>query len=216
MMFKHRTRGTDQLFVETKLGIVTRRGEWFFTSSEKLRDYVPELLEIRSLEELISEAQAWVQSTEGLSITLLMVLLLLVNPWIALGAAVLFHGIWYAAKSAFVIRNLGSTLRVINSDGYQMLVSLVALSLLAWQGAFTGLALGLLFFFVSKLRLLERLWKALGLCRGDGLTLNDRVLRMVIIRHAIHEDVAPDRVQNMEERLKEAAFGTRSNSPSDP
>lgn len=213
-MFKHQPRGADQLFVETKLGIVTRRGEWFFTSSEKLRDYVPELMEIRSMEELIAEAQAWVQSTEGLSITLLMVLLLLVNPWIAAGAAVLFHAAWYVGKSAFVIRNLGGTLRVVNSDGYQMLVSLVVLSLLAWQGAFVGLAMGLVFFFVSKLRLLEKLWKALGLGGGGGLTLNDRVLRMIIIRHAIHEDVAPDRVQRMEERLKEAAFGTPGDPPS--
>lgn len=206
-MIGHERRGGDKLFVETDLGIVTRRGEWFFITSERLKEFVPGLLEVKSLEELIREAQAWVQSTGGLSITLMMALLLLVNPWIALAAAVLFHGFWYANKSAFVIRNMTGLFRLLNSDGYQMLLSLAVLSLLAVRGYYLALAVGLLFFFVSKLRLLEWCWQKLGLGRKGGMTRNDRVLRMVIIRHALHEDLAPSEVQQMEERLKTAVFG---------
>lgn len=206
-MFTHKPRGSDKLFVETELGIVTRRGEWFFITSDKLKEYVPGLLEVKPLEELIREAQAWVQSTSGLSITLLMILLLTVGPWLALGATVVFHVAWYLSKSAFVIRNMELPLRIVNSDGYQMLLSLAVLSLLALQGDYLALGVGIFFFFIAKLRLLDRLWRKTGLGSKKGMTLNDRVLKMVIIRHALHENVAPSEVRAMEERLMSAAFG---------
>lgn len=213
-MFKHQSRGTDQPFVETKLGIVTRKGEWFFTTSEKIGEYVPGLYEEVSLEELILEAQAWVRSTAGLSITLLMGLLFLVHPAMALAGAVIFHGLWHTFKSAFVVRNMKTVLKVVNSDGYQMVISLVVLSALANQGQFLALGVGLLFFFITRLRLLEWVWRKAGIGGSGELTLNDRVLRMVIIRHAIYENLAPADVQQMEEKLKRMAFTGKKNDNS--
>jgi hypothetical protein len=37
-----------------------------------------------------------------------------------------------------------------------------------------------------------------------GLPLNDRVLKMVLIRYSIYEDVTPEEVSNMEDHLKES------------
>ncbi|MGK7370731.1 MAG: hypothetical protein ACNS64_11000, partial [Candidatus Halalkalibacterium sp. M3_1C_030] len=99
-MVKHEARGTDRLFMETKMGIVTRTGEWFHITSDQIEVFVPGLLYKVSLRVLIKDARAWVRSSDSLSLTLLLGMLLYLNPWLAAIATPAFHWLWYNYKSA--------------------------------------------------------------------------------------------------------------------
>lgn len=210
IMFKHQPRRSDQFFVETKVGIVTQNRDWFHTTSDHIEQYVPGLLDAVSLETLIRDAEAWVRSADSLSLTLLLVLLFLINPWLAALTTLAFHWFWYNYKSGFVTRPLGKVLSFINSDGFLMIVAFVALSLLGVGGEYTAAVIGIVFFFIMKLGLLKMGWNSLAKDYAGSMTLNDRVLKMVIIKHAMHEDVAPAEVQTMEEQFKEVALNLKN------
>ncbi|NGP77116.1 hypothetical protein G3570_10760 [Balneolaceae bacterium YR4-1] len=203
-MVKHEARGTDQLFMETKMGIVTRSGEWFHITSDLIEEYVPGLLDEVSLHDLIKEARAWVRSSDSLSLTLLLGMILYLNPWVAAIATLAFHWLWYNYKSALANRWLGKVFSIMNGDGYQMIIALVVLSLLGMWGQYLALGIGITFFFILRLSLLNKLWEKLT--SNKEVTLNDRMLKMLIVRYAMSENLAPQEVQNMEEELADAAM----------
>lgn len=204
-MLKHKSRGSDSLFVETRLGIVTRTGDWFHTTSEHIREYVPGLLKAYSLEMLIKDAQAWVKSADSLALTLLMVLLFLINPWFAAILTLAFHWTWYNYKSVFVTRFLGKVLRVINSDIFLMVTAFLAISVLGLWHRYTAVVIAFVFFFILKLGLLKKGWDRLAATQKNKLTLNDRLLKMILIKYAMYENLAPTEVHQMEERFKNLA-----------
>jgi hypothetical protein len=203
-MVKHQARGSDQLFIETKLGIVTRSGEWFHTNSENIQQYAPGLLEKVPLDLLIKDARAWVRSADSLALTLVLGLLLYVNPWLATVGTIAFHWVWYNYKSAIANRWFGSLFAVMNTDAFQVLMALVVLSLFGMWGNYLALAIGIVFFFVFRLGLLNKLWDRLT--SNKKLSLNDRMLKMLIVKYAQHENVAPAGVEQMERELQEAAL----------
>jgi hypothetical protein len=205
-MVRNTSRGTGQLFIETELGIVTRNRDWFHITSSHIEQYAPGLLKAVTLETLIRDAEAWIRSTDSLSLLLLLGLLFFVNPWVAVAVALAFHWVWYNYKSGFVTRGVGKLLAFINSDGFIMITAFVALSLLGVSGQTVAAAVGIIFFFLMKLGVLKMGWNALAKDYKDTITLNDRVLKMVIIKYAVHEDVAPSEVQDMEQRIKDAAL----------
>lgn len=207
-MAKHQPRGSSQLFLETKMGIVTRSGEWFHITSEEINKFVPGLLQSVSLETLIKEARAWVRSADSLALTLMMALLFLVNPWLAALTTAAFHWLWYNYKSALVNTWLGGLLGWMNSDGYQFIIALVGLSLLGMRGYYVALAIGTIFFFLFRLSLLDKLWNRMTASRE--LTLNDRLLKMLLIKYAMAEDLSPQSVRQMEDTILEKAFNRNS------
>lgn len=207
-MVRHKSRGTDQLFMETRLGIVTRSGEWFHTTSGHIRQFVPGLLKKVPLDVLIKDARAWVRSADSLSLTLLLGMLFYINPWLAALATVAFHWLWYNYKSAIANRWFGTLFSLMNTDGYQLLIALVVLSLFGMWGNYLALGMGIAFFFVFRLGLLNKLWNKLTAKRS--LTLNDRMLKMLIVKYAMYEDVAPKTVQDMEEQFKQAALDIKN------
>lgn len=203
-MVKHEARGTDQLFMETRMGIVTRTGEWFHITSELIDQYVPGLLEKVSLHNLIKDARAWVRSSDSLALTLLLGLILYLNPWVAAIATLAFHWLWYNYKSALANRWLGSIFSMMNSDGYQMIIALIVLSMMGMWGQYLALGIGIAFFFILRLSLLNKLWERLT--SNKAMTLNDRMLKMLIVKYAMNENLAPEEVQDMEEELTDAAL----------
>jgi hypothetical protein len=202
-------RSSEQFFIETPMGIVTQRGDWFHATSEQIESFAPGLLQKVSLEKLIREAQAWVRSAGSLSLLLLYLLLFLINPWIAAAAALLFHWLWYHFKSGFVVRAAGIILRIINSDIFMFIISFFCLSVLGITGHAIAAILGIVFFLVMKPGLLRRGWDKLHKPDEDQLSLNDRVLKMIIIRYAVHEKGASAKVEEMEKCLKELAFNRK-------
>lgn len=204
-----RNRSSNDLYVETKLGIMTRTGDWFHTTTDQVKEFVPGLLEKRSFDKLVEEALAWVRSADSLSLTILFILLFLIHPVLAAAIALGFHWLWYRYKSGFVTIFLGKVLKFINSDGYLLIIALIALSILGLQGEYLATALGFIFFFLMKLGLLKRLWDRLHNISSDEIPLNDRVFKMLLIKYAMYENVAPSKVQTMEERIKELVLNRK-------
>ncbi len=203
-MVKHESRGTDRLFMETKMGIVTRTGEWFHITGDQIEQFAPGLLEKVPLRNLVKDARAWVRSSDSLSLTLLLGMLLYLNPWLSAIATLAFHWLWYNYKSALANRWFGKLFSIMNTDGYQMVIALVVLSLLGMWGNYLPLGVGIVFFFILRLSLLNKLWDKLTSTKS--LTLNDRILKMLIVKYAMKENVAPQQVRDMEEDLTEAAL----------
>jgi hypothetical protein len=208
MFKKHQKRAPDNLFVETRLGIVTRSGDWFHTTSDEIEEYVPGLLDQRPLDELIETAQAWIESANGIALLLLMLLLIFsVNPLLSAAIVLAVHWAWYHSKSGLVNLSMTSILKFMNTDAFMFVTALIVLSVLGMEGEYSALGIGIIFFFLLKLNLLKKLWDYLDQRGSDKeLLLNDRVLKMVIIKYAMYEDVAPTEIKRMEERFKELAF----------
>jgi len=83
-------------------------------------------------------------------------------------------------------------------------VAALSLSLLGIQGNYSGLVIGLIFFFLFKVGLLRLLMGRIEAKRTKGITLNDRVLKMILIRYSIYEDVVPAEISSIEDHLKDA------------
>lgn len=212
MFEKHKPKVPHHFFAETQVGIVTRYGDWFHITSEQIENFVPGLLNSVDLHTLVKAAQAWVKSADSLSMVLLLGLLFLVHPLIAAGLTLLFHLAWYLGKSSMVIIPLTSFFDLLYKDGTQLVLSLVVISYLGLISDYLAVGIGLLFFFILKLGLLRKVWDKLYNRFNDAvLTLNDRVMKMVIIKYAIFEDVAPEEIKQMEKRISELATSRKKN-----
>jgi hypothetical protein len=203
---------SDQFFIETPAGILTRRGEWFHTTRKQIEDFAPGLLDHVSFKEIIKEAQAWVQSPASFSLIQLYILLFLINPWIAAIISLVFHWCWYHYKSAFVVYGAGTVLRVINSDVFMYIIALVCLSALGITHHTLAAIIGIILFVVMKPGLLKKGWKRLQRLEENQLTLNDRVLKMIIIKHAMHENIAVSEIDKMEEHIQNFTFSRKEQS----
>lgn len=203
------TSRSQNLYLETQLGIVTRTGDWFHTTSKHIEQFVPGLLEERSLDHLVEEAVAWVRSADSLALTILLVLLIYIHPVFAAVIAITFHFFWYRLKSGFVTIYMGKLLKMMNKDGYLLITSLVIISLLGMNGQYLAAGVGLVFFFLMKLGLLKRLWDKIDKEEADKLSLNDRVFKMVLIKYAMHYNTAPSEVEGMEKKFKELALSRK-------
>lgn len=196
---------SKNLYLETQLGIVTRTGDWFHTTTDQIKEFVPGLLEERSLDKLVEEAIAWVRSADSLALTILLILLLVVHPILAAAIAMAFHFFWYRSKSAFVTVYLGKVLKLMNTDGYLLIISLVIISALGMNGNYLAAGVGLVFFFLMKLGLMKRLWDKIDQGAEKKLTLNDRVFKMILVKYGMHYDVAPPEIEQMENKFVELA-----------
>ena len=205
-MAKYTPRGNNKLFFETKMGIVTRTGQWFHTTQEAIEDFAPGLLQEYDLSVLIKDALAWVRSADSLSLTLLMTLLFLVNPWLAALATLTFHWLWYNFKSSLVNRYLGTLFSYMNRDAYLLIIAFIGLSLLGITGEYLALGIGVVFFFLLKIGLLNMLWDRLSATNKQKLSLNDRVLKMVITKYAIYEGITPPAMQTMEDKIRQMSI----------
>lgn len=210
---KHQRRVKRQLYAETRMGIVTRYGDWFHITSEQIDKFVPGLLEKMDLEPLVRGAQAWVKSADSLSMILALVLLVTLHPLLAALLTLLFHLGWYVNKSSFVAISLNGILDFLYKDGTQLVLSLVVLGYLGFVGDYLAMGTGLVFFFILKLGFLRKLWdRWYHRYINPSLTLNDRVMKMMILRYAIYEDVAPEQVQQMEDRIRDLATSRKKNN----
>lgn len=203
---------SDNLFLETKLGIVTRTGDWFHITSKQIEKFVPGLLDERPLAKLVEEAVAWVRSADSLALTLLLILLLTLHPVLAAVIAIAFHFFWYRSKSGFVTIYLGKLLKMMNTDGYLLMTSLVIISLLGMDGQYWAAGTGLVFFFLMKLGLLKRLWDKLDEGVDKDLPLNDRVFKMILIKYGMYYNKNARQVENMEAKFRELATSRKGKS----
>src|SRR5699024_6463215 len=122
---------------------------------------------------------------------------------------VAFHFFLYRLKSAFVTTYVVRLLTFMNTDGYLLIVSLVIISYIGMQGNYLGAVLAFVFFFLMKLGLLKHLWDTIDADNKSGLSLNDRVFKMVLVKNAMHDNITPKEVQKMEDTFVELYVGRK-------
>jgi len=193
--------------LESPVSTISSSGHWFFATRDTVEEYVPGLLEKYSFESLIRKAIVWINSADSLGMILYFILAYLVTPWMAAALTLLFHGWWYFSKSAFVSLSLTPLLSFVNHEFVQLLTAGIVLSLMGINGMYLALGFGIVFFFLFKLGLLRRLWDSIDKKRkSDNLPLNDRVLKMFLVRLSMKEDIAPGDIQKLENHVQEAVI----------
>lgn len=200
-------RSHSQNILETPVSTVTSGGHWFHATRETIKDYVPGLLDKYDFEALIKKAVTWIDSADSLALILYFILAFLINPWIAAGIALGFHAFWYHKKSAFVNIVMTPILSFFNMDFFQLLLAALVLSYMGMSGMYTAVVLGIIFFFLFKVGLLRRGWDKLQDKKSDKkLPLNDRVLKMVLIRYSIYQNMPPKEVEKLDRHVQDAVI----------
>lgn len=193
--------------LETPFSTVTSSGHWFHATRDTVNKYVPGLLKKYSYEDLITKSVIWIDSADSIAMLLFFVLAFTVNPWIAIVTAPLFHYWWYHNKSAFVNIPFLTIVKLINKDLFQLLIAAVALSFMGISGMYLAVSFGILYFFLFKVSLLRRLWDKLDQSsKKDKLPLNDRVLKMVLIKYALYENMPPVEIERLENHVRQAVI----------
>ncbi|MEX2600805.1 MAG: hypothetical protein WD355_04095 [Balneolaceae bacterium] len=193
----------SQHILETGTATVTSGGHWFHATREKVDQFIPGLLKRQPYEKLIQDAVVWIESADSLALLLFFLLVFLAGTTVATVAALLFYFIWYFNKSAFVALILTPVLRLLNSDVIQIGVAALALSVLGMNGVYAGVGIGILFFFLFKVGLMRLFLGWLMSKRaGAGLPLNDRVLKIILVRYAYKEDLKTPQLDRLEEQIK--------------
>lgn len=190
-------------YVETPLGIFTTSGNWFYTNSEQINSFAPGLLEKTPLEKIINDAESWVKSTDSLSLLLFVILLQFIYPAVAVVISLLFLFSWHLTKSAFIGSFSTTIVKILNYDAIVLIASVASISYLGIIGNYEGVGLGLLFFLVFRFGWMRKLFDTFYNNRNKGITLNDRVAKMVILRHAMREQVLVSQVNKMEAEILE-------------
>jgi len=204
-MFSKKSHSINIL--ETPFSTVTSGGHWFHATRETVEKYVPGLLKKYSFESLISKAVVWIDSADSLAMLIYFGLAFLTETWLAAVVAFIFHYWWYHRKSAFVNIVFEKTVKVLNSEILQVLVAAVALSFMGINGMYLAVSIGIIYFFLFKISLLRRLWDKFDSNRkGDKLPLNDRVLKMVLVRYAVYEDIPPVEVGKLDQQIRQAVI----------
>jgi hypothetical protein len=194
-----------QNVLESKVATVTSGGHWFNITRKAVDEFVPGLLKKQDYEKLVLTAVTWIESADSLALILFFILVFLTPYWFAAGVSLVFYFLWFYFKSAFVNITMTPVLKFLNHDALQIGVAAVALSMLGIEGLYAGLMIGIVYFFLFKVGLMRLLLDRIEVKRERvGLQLNDRVLKMVLIRYSIYEDVTPPEVNDMEEYLKES------------
>jgi hypothetical protein len=193
--------------LESQVSTISSSGHWFFATRKTVEEYVPGLLKKYSFEALIRKSITWINSADSLGMILYFILAYIVSPWLAAGITLVFHVWWYFSKSAFVSVSLTPALSFLNHEFVQLFIAGVVLSLMGMNGMYLALGFGILFFFLFKIGLMRRFWDMIDKKRkGDRLPLNDRALKMLLVRYSMKENIAPGDVQRLEEHVQEAVI----------
>ena len=206
-MFGNRSHKINIL--ESPISTISSAGHWFFATRKSIENYVPGILDKYSFESLIRKAITWVDSADSISMLMFLGLAFLINPWIAAAITLLFHYFWYFNKSAFVNLTFTPLLSVLNNEILQLMAAGVALSFFGINGMYVAVGIGIVFFFLFKIGLLRRFWDKIDQRRtksGNKLPLNDRVLKMLLIRYSMYENIAPSEVQKLEDHVQQAVI----------
>jgi len=186
--------------METEQGIFTQDGHWYHITREQIDEYVPGLLDIYTLEELLREAGYWASSSAAISLLLYVALIFIpVNAWLAAISALGFFIFWHFQKSAFVYPFLKWPVAFITNNGVIYIGMGVALTYFGVNEMYTEAGLGFALFFLLKVGLLKLLLDRY--VKTSGLSLQDRVLNMILIRRGMKEGIPTAPVEIMEQKL---------------
>ena len=198
-----RSTSTSQ-FVETPQGIFTPDGVWFATTREAVERYAGTVLEHESLEALIDRSHVWLRSPETLSLWLLPLFMLLIDPLPAALAAATVYVAWKTLGPSAVSRWLARVLAVLDLVWLQGAYYVGILSYFAAAGEFAAVWTGLAGFIVIRWGLLGRLANPVVKPMQRSLyrlPIPDQVLRGFIIRTALAHRLSLPELDRMERQI---------------
>lgn len=176
-------------FVESPSGIFTTAGHWFHITRDQIDSYAPGLTNAVSLNVLLKDAEEWVVSSDNVTLVVFLILSLFMNCIYAGIISLVFFPFWHYNKSAFVSFSSTKIIKLMNIEMLLVLLAVLMISIKGIHGEYIQVVLGFLFFFLFKFgwfRMLINKWK------GDelkGIPLNDRIMRMLIIKYSFHEGI---------------------------
>lgn len=202
--------------LELSDGITTSNGNWYHITQAQINTYAPGLLKKYPLERIIREADAWVKSSDGLSLFLYFILAYIgINPWISAAAALSFFFLWFFNTSAFVNLASSSIVKTLNNDGFVYVLSAVLLLGIVFNAAIQSFGIyigmdallpGFILFFLFKVGLLRLLIKLIQSKREQvQVEMQDRILNMLLIRYGMKAGILTGEVSKMQDRLIEVA-----------
>ncbi len=208
---KEKSAGKREIppYLETPTGIFTVGGVWFFTTKSALKEFAGEVLEKYPLENLIGEAELWVRSTDKAGILAGMLILLIFDWWLAFPLALLAGYFWYISKSGLISNWLGSLIRFFDHDFVIVTAAVVPLSWFGIQEMYGHLAAGFLLFFIFKFGWFRQFADKMQRSDKQKPTLNDRILKMVIVKKALADGISLKETEEMEKNLTAAIEKTR-------
>lgn len=203
-----RDRGTtDTTFVETPQGIFTAAGVWFATTREAVERYAGEVLQHESLERLIARASVWIRSPETLTVWLLPVFMLLIEPVPSSLAAATVFVAWKTLGPSAVSRWVERVFAVLDLVWLQGAYYVGILSYFAALGQYAAVWTGLAGFIVVRWGLLGRVTRPLVKPMQRSLyvlPVPDQILRGFIIRTAMAQRISLPELDRMERQIAEA------------
>ncbi len=196
------SRHTNSHFIQTPRGIFTSAGNWFHITSEALEKFAPGLLAKHNLEKLIKKSEIWIRSADNIGIVLFMLLLYGQGLLLAVAATLVFVPVWHINKAGFLSITLTSILNILDKEILVVLFSVVVLSWMGITEQHASVFLGIIIFCILKFGWFRWAVEWLyGLKSSESLLLNDRVLKMLILKYAIKEDIPVRETDAMEKEI---------------
>ena len=201
-----RMLGSESTFVDTPKGIFTDSGVWFRTREALLQEYAGQVFDREPLNRLLTEAVIWLRSAQTLTLWLLPLFLLVMQPLQSAAVALAVFVAWQSLGPSFVSRTLLPVLRVMDLVVLQAIYYVWMMSVAAAQGDYVALAVGLGGFVLLRWGLVRlaarplvnRLWATLY-----RMPVADHVLRAIIVRAALkHRIILADFAQIEEDIIK--------------
>ncbi len=159
-------------------------------------------MEKHSLEKLVKKSEVWIRSADNIGIIIFMSLLYFQDLYLALLITFFFVPLWHINKSTVVSLLLTGILTVIDKEIIVVLVSMVVLSWMGIGEQYLYVFVGIIVFCILKFGwfrfFIEWLY---GKLFAGTLLLNDRVLKMMILKYAIKENIPVKEVDAMEKEI---------------
>lgn len=96
---------------------------------------------------------------------------------------------------------LTSVLKIITNETIILFAAVVSISYLGVVGQYQSLIVGLLFFMIFRFGWARKLFDSFYSKYHQGISLNDRVMKMLIIKTAIAKHVSVPGIQRMEQDI---------------
>lgn len=192
---------TSSEFVETPAGIFTRNGNWYYITSDQIDLIAPGLLDIVSIDTLVDNAETWVKSTDATPLLVFIGLIHLLPISVATLLSLFFLMFWHLSKSAMVSMWLTRVLKIITNETLILIVAVGSISYLGIEGEYQSLIVALLFFMIFRFGWARKLFDSFYSKYHQGISLNDRVMKMLIVKTAMANHVSVPGIQRMEQDI---------------
>jgi hypothetical protein len=189
--------------VETPTGLFSAAGFWYRTSFASIDHLAPGLRAKIDLHQTVRDTEVWIRSFESVGLWTLLLSLPFLGAYPSALLATVLSLIWYFWRSALIHPGATSVVKALTHDGPVLIATLFVISYVGNSGRTLDAILGLAFFFVFRfgwLRMLLDRWHD----AARPMSMNDRILRMMLIREAMRHDIRVESVHTMQTELMKA------------